>query len=83
VTDAVTVEILKETRDEIRATRVDLSERLDQTNERLEHVEHTLLDLAQQQRFVVRWLRAGSQGDRDLAREVDLLKVRVDALENR
>jgi hypothetical protein len=64
----ITVEILKEIRDEIRGTnaRLDAANgRLDTTNGRLDAVEQTLsnrlgavettlLDLAEQQRFVVR-----------------------------
>lgn len=57
----LTVEILKQIRDEIRLTRTDLSERidqtnsrLDQTNSRLDQVKSTLLELATQQRFVVK-----------------------------
>ncbi|MDP3504758.1 MAG: hypothetical protein Q8S33_30750 [Myxococcales bacterium] len=35
----LTVKILGQIRDELKATRSDLSSRLDQTNERLEHLE--------------------------------------------
>ncbi|MDP3233298.1 MAG: hypothetical protein Q8N26_11020 [Myxococcales bacterium] len=35
----LTVKILGQIRDELKATRSDLSNRLDQTNERLEHLE--------------------------------------------
>ena len=35
-----------------------LSSRVDETNERVGRVETALLDLAEQQRFVVRWLKA-------------------------
>ncbi len=64
----ITIEILKDIRDEIRGTnaRVDtINSRLDVTNSRLDTLEHalshrlgaverTLLDLAEQQRLVVR-----------------------------
>jgi len=86
----MTVEILRQIRDEIRATRTDLSGRLDQTNERLDVVtarlgtmEGALLDVAEQQRFVVRWLRAGTRRDKQLEKRVDQVEARVDALETR
>lgn len=88
--DSVTVQVLKEIRDEVRQT----NERLDRTNERLEQtrtelsgrlgqVEGTLLDLAEQQRFVVRWLKAKGERDTRMEGEVALLKARVDAIEDR
>ena len=39
VASDLSVEILKEIRDEIRATRTELSSRIDSTNERLERLE--------------------------------------------
>jgi chromosome segregation ATPase len=91
----LTIEILKQIRDEIRATRTDLSARIDQTNARLDQtnvrldqsnerlgaVESALLDLAEQQRFVVRMLRTGVSKDRHLEDEVDTLRTPVDAIE--
>lgn len=86
----LSVEILKQIRDELIATRTDLgaridqtNERLDQTNERLSAVEGTLLDLAEQQRFVVRHLSALTDRDRRLEADVDELRTRVDAIEKR
>jgi septal ring factor EnvC (AmiA/AmiB activator) len=102
--ESLTVEILKQIRDEIRTTRVDLvgridqtnqrldqtnqrldqtNQRLDQTNQRLDQVETTLLDLAEQQRFVVRHLKALADRDSRLEREIDDLRSRVDAIESR
>jgi hypothetical protein len=52
----LTIEILKQIRDELVTTRTTLSESIAQTNHRLSGVEVTLLDLAEQQRFVVRHL---------------------------
>src|SRR5262245_53447085 len=57
--------------------------RLDQTNERLDKMETTLLDLAQQQRFVVRYMKTLSERDSRLAASVGELRARVDALEKR
>ncbi|MGE0784368.1 MAG: hypothetical protein AB7S26_01670 [Sandaracinaceae bacterium] len=100
----LTVQILKEIRDEIVATRTDLgarldqtnarldqtnarldqtNARLDQTNARLEGVEGALLDLAQQQRFMVRHQSALTERDRRLERDVDELRARVEVLEER
>src|ERR1022692_3149210 len=90
----ITIEILKDIRDEIRGVRgeqvetnkrlevvnerLDASiqrldvigerldvtnQRVDVTNQRLDTVESTLLDLAQQQRFVVRYTKATAERD--------------------
>lgn len=77
--ESLTVAILREIRDEIRST----NSRLDQTNERLGHVEETLLDLAEQPRFLVRHAKTSMERDRKLADEVDDLRERVEALEAR
>ena len=86
----ITVEILKEIRDEIRGT----NQRLDATNQRLDGVEvtmnkrlgaveTTLLDLAEQQRFVVRYTKAISERDSRLEPRVISLEARVDKLESK
>lgn len=89
----ITVEILKDIRDEIRGVRgeqVQTNQRLDQTNqrlglmtERIDMVETTLLDLAQQQRFVVRYTKAISERDTQLETRVSTLETRVDKLESK
>ncbi|RLB51779.1 MAG: hypothetical protein DRJ42_16250 [Deltaproteobacteria bacterium] len=92
--DALTLTILREIRDEIRDTRVELGSRIDQTNSRLDqvsidlgsrldHVESAILGLAEQQSFVVRWLKAGTRRDRHMERDVIKLTGRVDAIEAR
>ena len=82
----ITVEILKDIRDEMRASREELrgmhAEQV-QTNHRLDIVETTLLDLADQQRFVVRYLRAMSERDNPLEPRVSSLEARVDKLESK
>ena len=60
----ISVEILKDIREEMRGSREEMrSMHAEQvrTNQRLDVVETTLLDLADQQRFVVRYLRAISE----------------------
>lgn len=59
------------------------NERVDATNTRLAHVETGLLDLAEQQRFVVRHLQALTTRDRRLELEVESLRTRVAAIETR
>jgi len=52
----MTVEILKDIRDEIRGVRgeqIQTNQRLDLMTQRIDLVETTLLDLAEQQRFVI------------------------------
>ena len=89
----ITIEILKDIRDEIRGVRgeqIQTNQHLDKTNERLDHmtdrldiVETTLLDLAEQQRFVVRYTRAISERDARLEPRVISLEARVDKLESK
>ena len=93
----LTIEILEQIRDEVALTRTDLGARIDQTNARLDEtnsrlgavetrvgaVETTLLDLAQQQRFVVRHLSTLTERDRRLEDDVDDLRSRVEVLERR
>jgi len=86
----VTVEILKDIRDEIRGVRTevrelrsDTNQRLDATNERLGTVETALLDLAEQQRFVVRYTKVLSERDSRIDGRVTALETRVDKLESK
>jgi septal ring factor EnvC (AmiA/AmiB activator) len=75
----LTVKILREIRDEIRNT----NQRLDQTNQRLDKVDGTLLDLAEQQRFVVRYVKALSERDSRMDVDVADLRARVEVLEKK
>jgi hypothetical protein len=89
----ITVEILKDIRDEMRGMRTEqvgmraemAGMRAEQvlTNQRLDTVESTLLDLAEQQRFVVRYMRALSERDAQLEPRVSSLEARVDKLESK
>ena len=82
----LTVEILKDIRDGVRQTneRLDVNnERLDAMNHRLGGVELTLLDLAEQQRFVVRYTRTLSEREGRLEPRVSALEARVDKLESK
>jgi hypothetical protein len=93
----VTVEILKDIRDNIRGVRTELREeiretnrrldavndRLDLNNHRLDTVETTLLDLAEQQRFVVCYTKAISERDTRLESRVGSLEARVEKLESK
>jgi flagellar capping protein FliD len=87
----LTIEILTDIRDEIRST----NQRIDTTNQRLDTVETTLthrlgalesalLDLAEQQRFVVRYTKAIAERDtRRIEGRVSALETRVDKLESK
>jgi hypothetical protein len=81
MSDEVTVAVLREIRDEARQTNERLGHVEAVFAERLGRVEAVLIDLAEQQRFVVRWLAASTDRDRRLEQEVDALKARVDAIE--
>jgi hypothetical protein len=90
----VTVEILKDIRDAVRATnarlaqtnegldavKTELGARLDQTNARLDAVEHTLVDMAGQLTFLGRYVR---HSVRRHGARIDKLEGRVDKLEQR
>ncbi len=74
-----TNERLEQTNERLEQT----NERLEQTNERLSAVETALVDLATQQRFVVRSLRTLAARDHRFADDLDELRARVDAIEKR
>jgi chromosome segregation ATPase len=105
MTSDVTVEILREIRDEIRGTRHELRSELEELrvdlgsarlelkaelgatrqelSERLASVEGATLDVAQQQRFVVRYLKGLTARDRHLEAQVAQLEGRVEVLEKK
>ena len=83
MSDAVTLAVLREIRDEARATRTELSAQLDEAIVRLDRVEDALVDLGERQRFGVRWLKAGARRDRKHESEVAALDARVTVLEER
>lgn len=85
--ERLTIEILRGIREELVTTRRDFSVQLqelgDRVDARLSVVESTLLEMAEQQRFVVRQLGALGARDRRIETEVDDLKARVDKIEER
>jgi hypothetical protein len=69
---------------DVVAERLDIvAARVDVATQRLDMVETTLLDLAQQNRFVVRYLRAMSERHDDVEPRVSALEGRVDKLESK
>ena len=74
---------MRSTHDEIRTLREELTQRIDGTNERLGQLEIGFLDIAQQQRFVVRYLRAMSERDHRFEADLTVLRARVEAIETR
>ena len=97
----ITVEILKDIRDDIRGVRTEFREQiagvrtefreqiagvrteLQKHTERFGVVEKALLDLAEQQRFVVRYTKAMSERDSRLEPRLSALEARVDKLESK
>jgi chromosome segregation ATPase len=97
----ITVEILKDIRDEIRGVRTELREEmhgvrtdlheeiigvrteLQKHTERFGAVEKALLDLAEQQRFVVRYTKVISERDLRLEPRLSALETRVEKLESK
>jgi hypothetical protein len=69
---------------DVVAERLDVvAARVDVATQRLDMVETTLLDLAQENRFVVRYLRAMFERHADLEPRVSALESRVDKLESK
>ena len=90
----LTLAVLRDIRDEIKCTRTELREELAGTREelnatrvglsaRLGAVESTLLELAEQQRFVVRYTKTLSERGLRTGTDVEQLGGRVDDLERR
>jgi hypothetical protein len=101
----ITVEILKDIRDDIRGVRTELREEIHGVRtelreaihgvrtelgaelrihtERFGVVEAALRDLAEQQRFVVRYTKATAERDSRLEGRVSTLESRVDKLETK
>jgi chromosome segregation ATPase len=83
--------------DETNSRLDETNSRLDETNKRLDeangslgeangrlgHLETAMVELAQQQSFVVRWLKAGTRRDRRIQDDLVKLTARVDAIESR
>jgi hypothetical protein len=85
-----TLEILKDIRDEIRGVRgevrelrTDTNQRLEANNQRLDFVATTILDLAGQNRLVVRYTKALAERSNDLEPRLGALESRVDKLESK
>jgi hypothetical protein len=93
----ITIEILKDIRDEIRGVRSgvhevgaevhelrsEVHELRSDTNKRFALVEAAILDLAEQHRFVVRYTKAIADRDGPLEPRVSSLESRVDKLESK
>jgi len=95
--DDLTIEILKDIRDDIRGVRSGVNEvraevhdvrtevqdlRTD-TNKRFALVEAAILDLTEQHRFVVRYTKAIADRDGQLEPRVSALESRVNKLESK
>jgi len=95
--DDITIEILKDIRDDIRGVRSEVHElrteirdvrtevhdlRTD-TNKRSALVEAAILDLAEHHRFVVRYAKTIADRDGQLEPRVSALESRVDKLESK
>ena len=95
--DDLTIEILKDIRDDIRGVRSGVHEvrgevhdlrtevqdlRTD-TNKRLALVEGAILELAEQHRFVVRYTKTIADRDGQLEPRVSALETRVNKLESK
>jgi chromosome segregation ATPase len=70
-------------RTELSARIDELGARIDVTNERVERVEHTLLDLAEQQRFVVRHLKTLTDRDRRVEDDITEIRQRLELVEKK
>ena len=87
----LTVQILREIRDELKGTnaRIDqtnarldqTNERLDQTNERLGAVETTVNEMSEQLVFLVKHARNSARHQREADEAIDDLRQRMDRVE--
>ena len=91
----ITIEILKDIRDDIRGVRsgvhevgaqlhdlrTEVHDLRSDTNKRFALVEAAILDLAERHRFVVRYTKAIADRDGQLEPRVSALESRVDKLE--
>jgi hypothetical protein len=85
-----TIEILKDIRDELRGVRgevrelrTDANQRLEANNQRLDFIATTIVDLAGQNRLVVRYTKALADRPDDLDRRLGALASRVEKLESK
>jgi hypothetical protein len=87
----ITVQILRDIRDEMRGMRGELTERIDRltvqlsahaenTNRRLETIENTLADFCQQHLMLTRYV---GNAERRQDTDIDDLRTRVERLERR
>lgn len=60
-----------------------LSARIDQTNVRVEKIEETLVEMASQQRFIVRNFQTLARRDVRIETEVDELRGRLEVVEKK
>ena len=83
----ITIEVLKEIRDEIRVLRTDANQQFEHsrvdTNQRFHEVETAILDLAEQNRFIVRYTKALAERHADVEPRVSALEDRVGKLESK
>jgi hypothetical protein len=79
----ITIEILKDIRDATRGTNVRLDSMEAALTQRLDLVETAILDLAEQNRFIVRYTKALSERHSDVEPRVSALEDRVDKLESK
>ena len=83
--DELTRAILVEIRDELRSTKQELKSELAATREelsdRITALDSTMHELAQQQRFVVKYTRALAERGTRHDDEIADLRARVDAIE--
>ena len=85
-----TIEILKDIRDELRGVRgevrelrVDTGQHLEANAKRVDLVATTLLDLAGQNRLVVRYTRELAVRNEDVESRLSALESRVEKLESK
>ena len=67
----------------IEETNVRLVDMVGETNVRLDHVDTTLVEIAEQQRFVVRYIRNLSEREGRSECEIAELRMRMDIVEAR
>ena len=73
----LTIRLLEQIRDQVSSTNARIDQLDAKLTERVDHLDATMQDLAEQQRFIVRGMRALTDRDRRFEKELATLRGRL------
>jgi len=73
----LTIRLLEQIREQITSLDVKLTERVDSLTGRVDRLDATMQELAEQQRFIVRGMRALTERDKRFDKELAALRARI------